>query len=352
MVPLNHKSSLTLCPRFLWATFQLDHIRKQGNEAEVRNQLSKLPAGLNQTYDRIWARVTGEFSDDTEKKWALRTLQWVLLAKRPLSPEEILEATALEPLDTTPQITDSPFKPERMASSLEYLIRVCGNFVALDERTRRLRFVHYSVQEYLSKKQEFESSERTVAEHCMTALGIGRVGDSSKFYDYAAHYWQMHARCWDEIDSRLGNLIQRFLLNNQCFLNWREIVSRHSRYDSYLGTPHLSLGTPHLSLAYFNLPVILQYLHQQGSTYWQTDALCISAGLGYSKVVEICLASGADVHATGPSGRSSLQCASYGGFANVVDILLTAGANINYRNLRSESLFQLEYSRVAACRGR
>lgn len=95
-------------------------------------------------------------SNNTERKWALKTLQWVFRAKRPLTPEELLEAIALEDLDTK-------FRPERMASSLEYLIQVCGNLVVIYVPTKCLRFVHYSVQGYLDRKQKFESSEDHVA---------------------------------------------------------------------------------------------------------------------------------------------------------------------------------------------
>lgn len=310
----------------------MDHIRKQGNEAEVRNQLSKLPTGLCQTYDRIWGRIAGEFTDDTQKKWALKTLQWVLCAKRPLSPEEILEATALELLDTA---MDSTFKPERMASSLEYLIHVCGNFVALDERTGRLHFVHYSVQEYLGRKQEFKSSEQTVAEHCITALGRrrnSRSRDFSKLYDYAAHYWQEHARCWEEIDPRIGDFIQQFLFNNRCFRNWWSVISDCPVHPSVRNMPYRVL-------AHSNLPIILQYVQQQGSRDWQTDALSISALYGFREVVEICLNQGADVHAIGPYGGSALQCASSNGFEKIVDILLDAGADINQCNSPGNSRF-------------
>lgn len=101
--------SNSISHRFLWAKFQLDYICKQANEIEVRNQLTKLPTGLNKTYNRIWKRIMGEFSDDdTERKWALKTLTWVLRAKRPLSSEEILQATAIE-------LASTKFEPERMA---------------------------------------------------------------------------------------------------------------------------------------------------------------------------------------------------------------------------------------------
>lgn len=131
-----------------------------------------MPIGLTGTYERIWNRITSGTSHPTQRKWALKTLKLILFAKRPLSPQEILEATSLDPMDTT-------FAVGRMVSSIDYLIDACGNFVALDFYTSRVRFVHYSVQEFLGSKLEFHSSESMITEACFITLGQEHGGRRS-----------------------------------------------------------------------------------------------------------------------------------------------------------------------------
>lgn len=45
--------------------FQLDYICKPGNEPEAYETAH----GLNETYDRIWIRITGRFSSNTDIEW-------------------------------------------------------------------------------------------------------------------------------------------------------------------------------------------------------------------------------------------------------------------------------------------
>lgn len=278
----------------------------------------QLPTGLNETYDRIWKRITSELTN-TERKWALKTLQWVLRAKRPLSPDEILEASALEPLDIA-------FESGRLASSLDYLIQVCGNFIALDPQTTRLRFIHYSVQEYLRGKQEFDSAEDTVTEICITALGQERCsgGAGSMFYVYATRYWQEHSKCWEEMNHRRATLIQRFLLNKHCFGSW---LSEARNLDR-------PLNSRYEAVAYFNLPILLKYLqerglHDDGFATDQSKALVVSAGSGYMMIVKLLLNAGADVNFQHANGISALRAAVTSGSEEVVKLLLDAGANVN-----------------------
>ncbi|KAL0631347.1 hypothetical protein Q9L58_009793 [Maublancomyces gigas] len=314
---------------FLWAKFQLDYICKQANEIEVRNQLTKLPTGLNKTYNRIWKRIMGEFSDDdTERKWALKTLTWVLRAKRPLSSEEILQATAIE-------LANTKFEPERMASSLNYLIQVCGNFVALDVQTDSVRFVHYSVQEFLDRKPEFDSSEDIVTQACFTVLGNGNGTTSGQFYSYASEYWEKHSRCWQEIDNQRGSLIQRFLFNGPSFADW----NTHRQWQH-------PLDTPYKAVSYFNLPVILNYLQQHGSHHDrfildQSEPLALSVRWGFVAVVELLLTAGADSNFWHADDQSALGEAAENGSKELMELLFSFGADITVRNLSGRSTLEI-----------
>lgn len=287
-----------------------------------------MPTGLTGTYERIWTRINGGTSHPTQRRWALRTLKLILFAKRPLSPEEIIEATALDPADTT-------FAVGRMVSSINYLIDVCGNFVALDLHTSRVRFVHYSVQEFLASKREFQSSELMITEACFITLGQGHGGGGAgcKFYAYATRYWAEHSRCLNEIDHQLATLIQRFLLNQQCFEDWRTERQGLFYYPD----------TAYHALVYFNLPVLLECLQQHTSHHddrfalAQSESLVLSANWGYSALVKLLLEAGADVNFCSSKGVSSLQAAVRKGSEMIVNQLLAAGADPNCQDSKGDS---------------
>lgn len=286
-----------------------------------------MPVGLNETYERIWTRITGRTAHRTQRMWALKTLKLIIFAKRPLSTQEILEATSLNHEDTT-------FVVGRMASSIEYLIGVCGNFISLDSHTSRVRFVHYSVPEFLGSKAEFLSSESMITEACFITLGQqgGSSGEGGQFYTYAARYWAEHSLYLETINNRLANLILRFLLNREFFEDWR------AQRQGILYSP----DTPYQALTYFNLPVILQCLqthgsHQDGFALAQSESLVLSADWGYPTIVQLFLDAGAEVDFSSSNGVSSLQAAVKRGWETIVKQLLAAGANANCRDSKGES---------------
>lgn len=320
--------------RFLWARFQLDHICKQGNEAQVRAQLTKLPRGLQNTYERIWKKITN--AEATERDWAMKTLGWVLVAEVPLAPELILEATAREPL--------LALNRGRMASSIEYLVQACCNFVTLDRNTNRLRFIHYSVQEFLREKEEFYFAAECAAEVCLTVLCDQRLplktlpGDlpqtGATLHLHAVHHWHQYCTLWEVIDERRGHLIRRFLLGDGTFDCWRE-----TRFDWQ--DPVKSV---YGAAAYLNLPVILQYLQQLGAqddgfADDQSTALIVAARAGHVQIVKVLLDIGADVNVRPGSERprlgghgeydTPLAAATTSGSEELVSLLLSAGADVS-----------------------
>lgn len=307
---------------FFWAKLQLDLICKEPNEKSIIAQLSKLPLGLDNTYDRMWTGITGPSSTVNERKYAFRTLKWVLHAKRPLSPKEILEATGLQVGSESSGVLGLP----QPASSAEHLIRVCGNFIALDVQTNGFRFIHYSVQEFLKEIPDLRDDD-ILANGCLTVLGVTDTEHGKQYlniYDYASDNWEKHCDSWNTIDDHRETLIQRFLLNGPAFSIWQ----RHR------GLPQgfRSAGYYRL-LSYFNLPVILEHLlqHDEHQTHQSelSAALIIAADRGYLTVVQQLLRAGANPNSRGGWCGSPLQVASYRGFTDVVKVLLQADVDID-----------------------
>lgn len=306
---------------FLWAKLQLDHICREPNEESMISQLGKLPLGLDNTYDRMWKEINGPSCTANERKFALRTLKWVLHAKRPLSPQEILEATAVH------VESDSSIIPRltRPASSPDYLIRVCGNFISLDVQTNGFRFIHYSVQEFLNRKKELDDD--TLVSTCLTVLGIPNTEQGKEcqnIYQYAVHNWEKHCESWSEITNHRASVIERFLLDGAAFAEWHRQRALPQGFQS--------AGYYRLS-SYFNLPVILEHLlllgQHQSHQLELSASLIIAADRGYPMVADHLLKAGANPNAQGGWCGTPLQAASYRGFSDIVKLLIQAGADVD-----------------------
>lgn len=319
--------------------YQLQRIPKQGNEMEVRDLLHTLPRDLLETYRHIWESI--QKSDDTEKAWAHRTLSWLLFAKKSPRPNVILEATAITQ-------TDRSFNDKKTASSVNYLVRVCSNLVAMDGHRDVLRFVHSSAREFLQKREELSLAADWVAGVCLNVLSPLK-GPNGKppqhVYRYAALNWQEHVRGWDEVGDQ-GDLLKRFLLDSDSFTQWKSYCQKEHEEHQSDRFPDLS---PLGFMAYFNLPVILQYclskIPAEGRATELSKALYFPALDGNSEIISILLDENADANfACGKLG-TALHAAAWGGHEGIVKLLLGAGANVNIMGTYGTAL------RVAAYQG-
>lgn len=120
-------------------------LRDAANLQDLRTRLKKAPHGLGSMYREIWDQIG--LMDDAQKSWAYRVIKWVLSATRPLDSDELLLATAVQPVDTATH--DRSGK----ASGVDYLIRVCKHLIVKDVYGR-IRFMHYSVQEFVREQKE------------------------------------------------------------------------------------------------------------------------------------------------------------------------------------------------------
>lgn len=300
---------------------QLNHICNQGNESEVIAQLKKLPRGLAETDERIWTRInTG---DRTQRHWALRTLKWVLYAREPLNPRQMLCATSINP----PSMI---YNRSLEASDIIYLIRVCANFIVLDEQMNVLRFVHFSAQEFLREKLGSDATcNAYLADVCCGLLGVGPSQFSqweNTIYRYASKHWQEHVRYWDEVDTHRGDLIRKFLLNKSAFESWHMY---RSDFVEHSGIPE---NFNHYQVtAYLNLPVIFKYLLKYGS-YTECSRLLLNAvEKNHHQLVRVLVDAGTDVNTFLENCETALILAVNTGSMQMVGFLLNSGANVNAR---------------------
>ena len=164
--------------------------------------------------------------DNTQKDWAYKALKWITCAVRPLKSKELLQATAIEPWSST-------FEPSRM-SNIAYLIETCCHLVTLDEHQGVVRFVHYSVQEFLQSRSEFSGTQELVASICITSLGLWQefmtwkeeysIYVAGRIDIYAAENWQLHVKQLSTVSIRqLLPLIQKIFSDFRNFRQWHSM---------------------------------------------------------------------------------------------------------------------------------
>lgn len=170
---------------------------------------------MDQTYDRIIDLINKK--PKAKRELARRALLWIAFAGTTLAADELRVAVAID------SDTRNVHEFLSMIPTIDTVVEVCSNLIVDDGY--RMRFVHFSVQEYiLSKARNPDSSS-------IAALGIGpslaqlemsRVCimfilfcwlplDSRfqypHFCDYAHSNWAWHVRAVNGINHELMTLL-------------------------------------------------------------------------------------------------------------------------------------------------
>ncbi|KAF8489415.1 hypothetical protein JB92DRAFT_2836085 [Gautieria morchelliformis] len=298
--------------RFRWAVCQLDALRNCFSPTELRKALKSLPRTLYETYDRILSAIHEEHRRD-----ALRMLQWLAFAVRPISLEE-----AVEVLATDPDAEDGPlFDPGRRPWDPRNIVTICSSLVTIvvtevkvhrdgdgmnqDREASSLRLAHFSVREYLTSehlqknpKLSYYHFNRRVADRLVMAL----------FQPRDAMY-----KNWGHEG------IVRLLLDNGADItfqgsHWRNALQAAS------GRGHE--GTVRL---------LLEKGAQVNPRKGEIGSALQSAAMkpGNAAMVRFLLEEGADVNALGGEDGTALQSASYNGSTDIVQMLLENGADVD-----------------------
>lgn len=168
----------------------------------IQQALANLPKDLNETYDRMLARIHDDGRPD-----AIRMLQFLTYSWRPLALNELVDLVAVNR-------TESPaFDPCNRIKDPTRLVRLCSSLIksSSDGPRTELSLAHYTVQEFLVSvsiyKADFspEAAHASLATVCMSYL---RSIDHQQnldhdrticpdalfpFYRYSAPMWKHHA---------------------------------------------------------------------------------------------------------------------------------------------------------------
>jgi hypothetical protein len=317
----------------------------------IKTDLRDLPTGVaayDTAYDDVMARIFGQEKDCQES--ARRILSMVLCAKRPLWTRELQHLLLVEP-DTTALDEDGNLE-------LEEILSVCAGLITTE--SGKIRFVHYTTQEYLQRKREqwLPRDEFEIARACLDYLLL-QIGSSERdstghgvskntcsgLVEYAIQYGSFHWNSVVQGEKSLHNGLLTLLQGPRplCILVPRIYpgLSRPNRMFAYMPVHWVAkLGL--LELTKFCIINNLAYDDAGGSPLFSdggwiavrgfgTPLLC-AAEEGHTSAVQLLLEHNASVDSRDLHGRFPLAVAANGGHESSVRLLLEHNASVDSRD--------------------
>ena len=127
--------------RFQWAVLQLGQLFRLSLQRDILLRLGKLPAGLGQAYDEIYAMV--ENQSGSGLTIANRAFQWLMCSQEPPSSRLLTSAVCQDPQSRTITSVDI---------DVDFILEACQNLIVYNEKLDEFRFAHQSVREYLQPR--------------------------------------------------------------------------------------------------------------------------------------------------------------------------------------------------------
>ncbi|CAI6340736.1 unnamed protein product [Periconia digitata] len=328
---------------FLLATLHFESLSRKLNRREVRSSLQTLPKTLNDTYEQALVRIRGQGEEDVEL--AETVVLWILCAQRTLTVLELQHMYAMKSLAGEGLALEDDDLPDG-----ESLTSVCRGLVVVDAKSKLIRLVHYTAQQYFQRVHEdrlpstkLEMTQLSLAYLTLPNFSSGichsdgtmctRLG-RYPFLDYAAHHWGSegssvdYGLLWDDLISFVSN--QKAVdVANQI---WSLPQHRHSEWSQ-----EFPRDVPALVLAAsFDLPNVLRRLVAQGYALESKGSdhetpIIRAASLGNTSNVAVLLELGAAVNASSIAEETALERAAVSGNATTVRALLDGGADLHFK---------------------
>lgn len=181
--------------------------------------MNTVPKDMSSAYHNIMKRIESSRLDD--KELAMKVLSWLVRAREPLTMNMLLEALAVEEFDVTTTLVE--VLRDNMLTPSD-VIECCKSLVICDKSNGAVRFVHFTVQEFIEK---YHSQDLPAVNHlaktCLAYLSLPEFDepDPNEFYctrynctakyefsSYAFRYWHIHTK--GEVESCLD--VQRAFL--------------------------------------------------------------------------------------------------------------------------------------------
>ncbi|KAM0449404.1 hypothetical protein ACHAO4_007753 [Trichoderma viride] len=338
---------------FMWAVLVIKLLNKvydEGHIEAMHKTLHDVPRDLEHVFEALLIK------DNTDKRETVFMLQFVLLAKRLLKPEELYFATLaktsterIKPWDRS-RITPNDIR-RRITNSSRGLIEVRQG------KRNAVQFIHKSVNDFLTRNKRLQkldpdlkfnalgSLHERLRSFCMTYIMMEpfqsathrkqakALGSIYPFLEYASVYLLAHAEEADKQQVGQADFLE-YLLEEPNVLE--KIRLLHNTFEEYPGTGcargvnllHMLAfhGYSRLTKALLDKKV---NINAQAGVYG--NALQAAAAKGNTEIAELLIKEGADVNAQGGFYGNALQAASFKGHKEIVELLLKEGADVNAR---------------------
>ena len=175
----------------------MDSILRETTLYRRRQRLGAITESLdlNGVWDAALERIKEQ--DRQKTRLGMAALMWLSHSERPLHPDELSHALAVE-------IGSTDLNPERIPS-VETLLSSCLGFIVIDRETSAVRLIHFTLWEHLPARPDlFGPAHSIMAETCLTYLNFQAIKDisprrrapprSTPFLNYSSLYWGVHAR--------------------------------------------------------------------------------------------------------------------------------------------------------------
>ncbi|KAF8502067.1 hypothetical protein F5888DRAFT_1607906, partial [Russula emetica] len=345
---------------FRWIFCQLETLR-HCLPPSVRRTLDELPESLDETYERVIKEIKRPNRDH-----ALRLLQCLVVAIRPLRVEELAEVLAVDFDDTEgmPKLNTN----WRWEDQEQALLSSCSSLIAVVEsdESRIVQFSHFSVKEFLTSTRlatssggashyhiALEPAHTILAQACMSIFF--RSDDRVRQHDvrhnsplarYAVEHWVAHAQ-YQKVSSCLRKAMDSlFDPNKPYFEAWLQLhdMDTESVSTFYQFTPKTkSDATPLYYAALCGFQDMVERLivnnpeHVNATGGYCVVPLIAALGAGHSQTAKVLRDSGAHPNVTGFEERAPLHAAAWCGDFEMVQVLLEYKADVNARSAIRET---------------
>ena len=315
-----------------------------------------MPDTLDETYQQILKSI-----DKAQKDDALRLLQCLTVAIRPLRVEELAEILAFD--FQAPSSGGIPKLREdwRWDDEEEAVLSTCSSLITIVRNgdSQVVQFSHFSVKEYLTSHRlarsqgdasrfhiDLEAAHTIMGQACLGTLlrldeHAGNCGATgSPLVNYAARHWVEHAQ-FENVSSRMGDgMDDLFDRSKPHFAAWLRAHDIDEHWDVFAGNLEHGVGSPLYYAAFCGFHDLAERLIEKDREQVNACGGLIGAPLPaalckrHFRVADLLHKNGAVVDVRGRSESTPLHTASYsfGGSVDIVRWLLNHGADSNARS--------------------
>jgi ankyrin repeat protein len=331
-------------------------LRRKGKSMKnIQNMLLEVPAALDELYRTIFETI-----NEDDRPQTLYLMQWICLAKRPLSLTELRFAMASDWPDPLhrPHQSHHQLKEEfESDEQMEYLVRsLSGGLVEVKHQKyeRTVQLIHQSVNDFLiqgglqildsSNGSSVGQGHHRLSRSCINYATLEDVCKTAHeglvqqfpFLEYAVTFWIWHAERAESENISQNDLSVRFKWpSNHILQRWIDTYRVINRwYDEH---PDGQATLLHITSRYGLLSAVKEMLLEKCADvdckdkYDQTP-LSYAAENGHETVVKLLLEKGANVNGKSQYGQTPLSYAAENGHEAVVKLLLEKGADVDFKS--------------------